>query len=81
LATSFLLTHPLSCLCVSVCAVRNACPPAVLLQTDFPERFSFPGAEKDVLELWEKLDAFKTSLRLSEGKPRFTFYGMKTYRS
>ncbi len=45
-----------------------------LSQADFPERFSFPDEEKKILELWEKLDAFKTSLRLSENKPPYTFY-------
>ncbi|KAF5092991.1 hypothetical protein D0Z00_004297 [Geotrichum galactomycetum] len=34
----------------------------------------FPKAEEDVLKLWEELDAFQTSLKLSEGKPVFNFY-------
>ena len=33
------------------------------------ERFSFPGAEVEVLEYWKKIDAFQTSLKLSEGRP------------
>ena len=37
-----------------------------------PERVSFPGMEEEMLKLWEKLDAFKTSLELSKGKPEFT---------
>lgn len=34
----------------------------------------FPKAEEDVLKLWDDLDAFQTSLKLSEGKPVFNFY-------
>uniref|UniRef100_A0A7S1CCN3 isoleucine--tRNA ligase n=1 Tax=Bicosoecida sp. CB-2014 TaxID=1486930 RepID=A0A7S1CCN3_9STRA len=30
--------------------------------------------EQDVLKLWEDLDAFKTQLELTRGKPEFTFY-------
>ena len=39
-----------------------------------PQRMDFPGTEKKVLELWKRLDAFKTSLKLSEGRKVFTFY-------
>eukprot|EP00795_Rhopilema_esculentum_P000564 gene564-10252_t len=35
---------------------------------------NFPKEEEEILELWKKLDAFKTSLKQSEGKPRFSFY-------
>jgi len=28
--------------------------------------------EEEILSLWEKLDAFKTSLELSKGNPEFT---------
>eukprot|EP00043_Microstomoeca_roanoka_P009306 m.88655 g.88655 ORF g.88655 m.88655 type:complete len:1182 (+) comp14546_c0_seq1:150-3695(+) len=38
------------------------------------ERFSFPEMEQDMLALWEKINAFQTSLKFSEGKPEFTFY-------
>ncbi|XP_065669203.1 isoleucine--tRNA ligase, cytoplasmic isoform X2 [Hydra vulgaris] len=38
------------------------------------EAHNFPKEEEKVLEYWKKIDAFKTSLKLSEGKPRFTFY-------
>ena len=34
-----------------------------------PERIDFPRMEEKVLELWKSIDAFQTSLRLSEGKP------------
>lgn len=27
-----------------------------------------------MLEYWDKISAFETSLKLSEGKPEFTFY-------
>ena len=34
------------------------------------EHHNFPKEEEGILELWKKLDAFKTSLKQSEGKPR-----------
>ncbi|XP_052781081.1 isoleucine--tRNA ligase, cytoplasmic-like [Mya arenaria] len=39
-----------------------------------PEKISFPNEEEKILEYWKKIDAFKTSLKLSKGKPRYTFY-------
>lgn len=41
---------------------------------DVPERHDFPAAEEAVLKHWEKIDAFKTSLKRNEGKPRYSFY-------
>ncbi|KNC64975.1 hypothetical protein SARC_18318, partial [Sphaeroforma arctica JP610] len=38
------------------------------------DKYSFPGEELSVLKLWEELDAFKTQLKLSEGRPEFSFY-------
>lgn len=35
---------------------------------------SFPKEEHDVLTLWDEIDAFQTSLKLSEGQPPFAFY-------
>jgi isoleucyl-tRNA synthetase len=34
-----------------------------------PERADFAKMEEKVLNLWKAVDAFKTSLKLSEGKP------------
>lgn len=34
----------------------------------------FAKSEEEVLKLWDELDAFQTSLKLSEGKPVFNFY-------
>eukprot|EP00753_Platysulcus_tardus_P021997 PLAT9190.2.p1 GENE.PLAT9190.2~~PLAT9190.2.p1 ORF type:complete len:1240 (-),score=809.65 PLAT9190.2:93-3773(-) len=45
-----------------------------LLNARLPERLSFPEMEERVMELWEQLNAFETSLRLSEGRPAFSFY-------
>jgi isoleucyl-tRNA synthetase len=42
--------------------------------SSLPEVFSFPGEEESILNLWTRLDAFRTSLAQSEGKPEFTFY-------
>jgi isoleucyl-tRNA synthetase len=39
-----------------------------------PQKISFPKEEESILELWNKLDAFKTSLKKSEGKPEYNFY-------
>ena len=41
-----------------------------------PERLSFPDMEEEVLELWDRLDAFQESMRQSAeaGRPRFEFY-------
>lgn len=41
---------------------------------DVPERHDFPAAEEAVVALWAKVDAFKTSLKKNEGKPRYSFY-------
>lgn len=35
---------------------------------------NFSKAEEEVLAYWNEIDAFQTSLKLSEGKPHFTFY-------
>ena len=39
-----------------------------------PERISFPGEEEKVLSYWDQIKAFETSLKLSEGKPEYSFY-------
>jgi len=39
-----------------------------------PESINFPAEEEKILELWKKLDVFKSCLKQSEGKPRFSFY-------
>lgn len=39
-----------------------------------PENINFPKEEEKILKLWKELDAFKTSLKQSEKKPRYTFY-------
>ncbi|XP_067127119.1 isoleucine--tRNA ligase, cytoplasmic [Centruroides vittatus] len=39
-----------------------------------PEYIEFPKEEEKILQFWKDVDAFKTSLKLSKGRPRFTFY-------
>jgi len=39
-----------------------------------PEKISFPKTEEETLAYWKKIDAFKTSLAKSVGKPDFSFY-------
>ncbi|AMD22626.1 HHL144Cp [Eremothecium sinecaudum] len=36
--------------------------------------FSFPKEEEKILALWDEIDAFQTSLKLTEGKPEFSFF-------
>lgn len=36
--------------------------------------FNFAKEEEKVLEYWKEIDAFQTSLKLSEGRPEFSFY-------
>ena len=42
--------------------------------TPVADRFDFPLEEEKTLELWKELDAFRTSLRQSKDRPRYTFY-------
>ena len=39
-----------------------------------PANLDFPAEEESILALWKSLDAFKTCLKQSKGKPRFSFY-------
>ncbi|KAK3601599.1 hypothetical protein CHS0354_027846 [Potamilus streckersoni] len=39
-----------------------------------PESISFPEEEENLLKYWKDIDAFKTSLKQSKGRPRYTFY-------
>ncbi|KXX74756.1 Isoleucine--tRNA ligase, cytoplasmic [Madurella mycetomatis] len=35
---------------------------------------NFPKEETEIIRYWREIDAFQTQLRLTEGRPRFTFY-------
>jgi len=37
-------------------------------------QFDFPKEEEKVIAFWREIDAFQTSLKLSEGRPEFSFY-------
>jgi len=39
-----------------------------------PERFSFPRNEEEVQAFWDRIDAFKESMRRAEGRPVWNFY-------
>ncbi|TEB30334.1 isoleucine-tRNA ligase [Coprinellus micaceus] len=41
---------------------------------DIGAPFNFPKEEEKVLEYWKEIDAFRTSLKLSEGRPEYSFY-------
>lgn len=36
--------------------------------------FDFPKEEEKVIKFWREIDAFQTSLKLSEGRPEYSFY-------
>lgn len=38
------------------------------------DKINFPSEEDNVQAYWEEIDAFQESLRLSEGRPEFSFY-------
>ncbi len=38
------------------------------------EKVNFSAEEEKTLKYWSEIDAFKTSLKLSEGRPEYTFY-------
>jgi isoleucyl-tRNA synthetase len=48
--------------------------PPKLITPIVPERPNFPEEEEKVLKYWQEIDAFKKQLKLSEGKPLYTFY-------
>mmetsp|Transcript_1000 Transcript_1000/g.2482 ORF Transcript_1000/g.2482 Transcript_1000/m.2482 type:complete len:1088 (+) Transcript_1000:1298-4561(+) len=39
-----------------------------------PDKPDFPGEERKILDYWTRIDAFQTSLRMSEGRPEYSFY-------
>lgn len=48
--------------------------PAIIMVTPVPDHHDFPREEEKVLQLWKELDAFRTSLKQSKDRPRYTFY-------
>ena len=38
------------------------------------DKLSFPQEEEKTLAYWRDIDAFQTSVRMSEGRPEYTFY-------
>lgn len=38
------------------------------------DKINFSEEEEKVLLMWQEIDAFQTSLKLSEGRPEYTFY-------
>ncbi|KAF8518467.1 isoleucine-tRNA ligase [Gautieria morchelliformis] len=41
---------------------------------DITSPFNFPKEEEKVIKFWREIDAFQTSLKLAEGRPKFSFY-------
>ena len=54
-------------------ARARRCPAAIMV-TPVPDQHNFPRAEERILQLWKELDAFRTTLRQSKDRPRYTFY-------
>lgn len=44
------------------------------MKEKLPETINFSKEEEIILELWKKCDTFQNSLRLSKGKPKYSFY-------
>jgi isoleucyl-tRNA synthetase len=38
------------------------------------ENFNFSNEEENILKMWNEIDAFKTQLKLSKDRKRYTFY-------
>jgi isoleucyl-tRNA synthetase len=53
-------------------------PDFALADTENPNiaqsKYDFVKEEEKVLQFWKEIDAFKTSLKMSEGKPEYSFY-------
>ena len=41
---------------------------------DITDKINFSSEEEKTLAYWSEIDAFETSLKLSEGRPEYTFY-------
>ncbi|KAJ3840283.1 tRNA synthetases class I-domain-containing protein [Lentinula raphanica] len=41
---------------------------------DISAPFNFPEEEEKIIAFWREIDAFQTSLKLSEGRPEYTFF-------
>lgn len=39
-----------------------------------PDTISFPDEEEKIYQFWKEIDAFQTSLKLSKGRPKYSFY-------
>ncbi|XP_070193742.1 isoleucine--tRNA ligase, cytoplasmic-like isoform X2 [Littorina saxatilis] len=39
-----------------------------------PDSISFPDEEEKIYQFWKDIDAFQTSLKLSKGRPKYSFY-------
>lgn len=73
--TQLFPSHDFSCprLCVRYLNIaRPSFHSSRLLSVSTP--FGFPKEEEKVIQFWREIDAFQTSLKLSEGRPEYTFY-------
>jgi isoleucyl-tRNA synthetase len=59
----------------SVCSwFRGANRTLIIMAFPVSAPFNFVEEEKKVLAYWDEIDAFQTSLKLSEGRPEYIFY-------
>ena len=49
-------------------------PPPPPPRPSVTDKLSFPQEEEKTLAYWRDIDAFQTSVRMSEGRPEYTFY-------
>ena len=57
-----------------MCTVSKHRGPHSLLWLPVSSPFDFPKEEEKVIRFWREINAFQTSLKLSEGRPEYTFY-------
>lgn len=46
----------------------------ILIKSIVSAKFDFPAEEEKVIKFWREIDAFRTSVKLREGSPEFSFY-------
>lgn len=47
---------------------------SIMTIPDIPPSIDFPAEEQKILQFWQRIDAFKTQLKLSEDRKPFSFY-------
>ncbi|KAJ2093746.1 isoleucine--tRNA ligase [Coemansia sp. RSA 986] len=74
LFTKYILDAPDNEDVMRLSAVPQSVRDAKMSAPEDSGRFSFPQEEEKVLKFWREIDAFKTSVKLSEGRKPYSFY-------